>query len=356
MKLIAHSHHDNSAGTEQSYKLYEVDNETTVRRKQTKHDVLPPTLVRDSDFEQFREICGKAVNNQFVFRFIIGLIIINSITMGVATFDSVQNNQSLLTLFETLDTVFLVIFTVELVLQFIYHGFVFFTQGWLLFDLIVISLSWALDGFQVIRAFRIIRALRLVSRIGEMRNIITALSTALPRLSAIILLMCLEMYIFAVMFTTLFKDLYKDGVTEENYFSSLSTTFFTLFQLMTLDSWSSITKEVMTVYPWSWALFIFYIIISSFIVINMIIAVICDSVGEIQRLEMKKTIERVESITSYQESFDAKSNSDIKMLEMKVDRLVSIVEKLLEEKTTTNTTEPTLSGNNKQSEVTHPKL
>ncbi len=336
MKIIMKTNLD-SVGAEQSYKLYETGNETLVGGDKSNFQEISTTTVQDVNLNQFREKCGNAVNNTFAFRFIICLIIINSITMGIATFDSVQNNQTLAKSFETLDTIFLVIFTVELVFQFIYHGFGFVTQGWLIFDFIVISLSWLLDGFQIIRAFRIIRALRLVSRVGEMRNLIAALLSALPRLSAIILLMILVMYIFAVMFTTLFKDLYKDGVTEENYFSSLSITFFTLFQLMTLDSWSSITKDVMTVYPWSWALFIFYIIVSSFIVINMIIAVICDSVGEIQRMEMKRTIDRVESITSYQESFDAKNNSEIKILETKVDRLVAIVEQLLEEKATGTT-------------------
>jgi len=190
--------------------------------------------------------------------------------------------------FETTDKVFLIIFTVELGLQFIYHGFQLLLNGWLVFDLIIILTSWSFSSVQIIRAFRIFRALRLVTRIKIMKNLILALFGVMPRMAAIGLMLCLIFYIFGVMFTQLFKDLYFDGYTEYNFFGSLDWTFFTLFQMMTLDNWASVARQVIKVYKWAWAPFTVFVIISGFIVVNLIIAVICDAIGALHADEKAK--------------------------------------------------------------------
>lgn len=81
------------------------------------------------------------------------------------------------------------------------------------------------------------------------------------------------------MFTQLFKDLYEDGYTDANYFGSMDATFFTLFQIMTLDAWAGIARQVMDAYAWAWLPFIIFVIITGFVVVNLMIAVICDSIA-----------------------------------------------------------------------------
>lgn len=107
-------------------------------------------------------------------------------------------------------------------------------------------------------------------------------------MAAIGLMLCLIFYIFGVMFTQLFKDLHAEGKTDHNYFGGLSWTFFTLFQMMTLDDWASICREVTRVYKWAWLPFTSFVIISGFIVVNLIIAVICDSIGALHADEKAK--------------------------------------------------------------------
>jgi hypothetical protein len=107
-------------------------------------------------------------------------------------------------------------------------------------------------------------------------------------MAAIGLMLCLIFYIFGVMFTQLFKDLYEDGMTEHNYFGGLSWTFFTLFQIMTLDNWAPICREVTHVYIWAWLPFTAFVTISGFIVVNLIIAVICDAIGALHADEKAK--------------------------------------------------------------------
>ena len=195
-------------------------------------------------FDQYRRKMGIFINGDRVQYFILALIMINAIMMGVATFPIVKENEATKAIFNQIDRVFLIIFTIESGLQLIYHGWTLFKDGFLVFDMLIVILSWALDGTQVIRAFRIFRALRLVTRVEVMRHLVSAMFAVMPKLGAIFALMSLVFYIFGVMFTQLYKNLSKECYDPESaecydpdgYFSSLPRTLFTLFQIMCLVS------------------------------------------------------------------------------------------------------------------------
>ena len=183
-----------------------------------------------------RKKMGKIVNDNKVQAFILALIVINAIMMGMATFPLVKENPSISSKFELIDQIFLVIFTIESAMQLAYHGWTLFKDAWLVFDLSIVALSWALDGVKVARAFRIFRALRLIGRIDVMKNLIIAVMSVIPGLTGIWMLLLLVFYIFAVMFTQLFKDVSKQYPRQQQYFVGLPETLFTLFQMMTLVS------------------------------------------------------------------------------------------------------------------------
>jgi hypothetical protein len=123
-------------------------------------------------FQAFRYLSGTFVNSEKVQLFIVSLIAINALMMGIATFDFVREDPSLNNAFEIVDQIFLIIFTIELAMQFAYHGWRLLLDGWLCFDLIVIAMSWSFSSVQIIRAFRIFRALRLITRIKVMKNLV----------------------------------------------------------------------------------------------------------------------------------------------------------------------------------------
>ena len=303
------------------------------------HISSPPNRLRAAVdvVNQLRYRCGAIVNNENVQFFIVILISINAIMMGLATFDFVEENPDVLNAFETTDKVFLVIFTIELGMQFMFLGWRLLLDGWLVFDLIVVSISWFFEDLQIVRAFRIFRALRLVTRIEVMKNLVVALFGVMPRMGAIGILLFLVSYIFAVMFTQLFGNMYEEGQLSEDYFSRMDYTFFTLFQMMTFDSWSDITREVMAVYKWAWAPFVGYIILTAFVVVNLIIAVICDAISALneahdQKLEeeqqaqqeQEKKEEEEDSVTEEERQMDqaiGRTTQDIKYLEKEVDEL-----------------------------------
>jgi hypothetical protein len=187
--------------------------------------------------DQARRSMGRFINCDRFQYFILSLIMINAIMMGVATFPFVKGNPQTSNVFELIDKVFLVIFTIESGLQLLYQGWFIFKDGFLVFDLLIVILSWALEGTQVIRSFRIFRALRLVTRVETMRNLVSAMFDVMPKLGAIFALLALVFYIFGVMMTQLYKDLSKQGDDPMGYFSSLPRTLFTLFQIMCLVSY-----------------------------------------------------------------------------------------------------------------------
>lgn len=254
------------------------------RHKQTLED-------RRSAFNRFRLTCGKIVNNEIVQIGMIVLIIINAVVMGIATFDFVTDDEATESLFTNIDRGFLIIYTVELVMQFIYFGWHLIQDPWLVFDLVVVVASWAFDlgggdagnQFQIIRAFRIFRAFRLITRIKVLRDLVAAIGEVIPRMTAIGMLLVLIFYIFAVLFTELFKDL----TLSDQYFTSLDASLFTCYEMMTLE-WAGIAREVMEIRSWAWLPFLAFIMITGFMVFNLIIAVICDAVSIIDQVARER--------------------------------------------------------------------
>jgi len=248
-------------------------------------------------FQEFRNKCGVWVNNDRVQLTMVVFIFINAAMMGIATSDVVENDTVMKENFDTTDRVFLWIFSIELGMQFMYHGFQLFFDGWLLFDFIIICISWGLDEYSIVRAFRVFRAFRLVTRVKIMKDLILALLSVMPRMAAIFLMLLLIFYIFAVMFTQLF-DCDQDDYFEackphreefDGYFGSLEMSFLTLFQIMTMDEWSNIVWAYMKVFPfYAYSFIIVFMIICGFIVFNLIVAVICDAIGALDEKEKAK--------------------------------------------------------------------
>ena len=278
--------------------------------------------------KRFRLLCGAVVNHEAVQFFVVILIAINAIMMGIATFDVVTKNPQVEYIFEQVDVAFLCVFTIEIALQLIYHGLKLFLDGWLVFDLTIIVASWSLSSVQIIRAFRIFRALRLVTRIKIMKNLVLAVFSVMPRMNAIGLLLALIFYIFGVMMTLLFKDLYSEGQTEEDYFGHLGMTMFTLFQMMTMDDWAGISRQVIAVYFWSWVPFFAFVVISAFVVVNLIIAVICDAVASLND-NVKSKIHGSYDEDDSQGIPDPSLSEQLKMLEDQVDELCRSQEQVM---------------------------
>jgi voltage-gated sodium channel len=205
-------------------------------------------------------------------RFIIAVILFNAVTLGLETVPWAMDRFSPVLL--TLDHLALAIFVVEIALKLVAMGPRFFTRAWNIFDftIVMISLAPASEGFAVLRAFRILRVLRLMSMLPSMRVVVQALLEAIPGMSSVLALLSLVFYVFAVMATKLF------GAAFPEWFGSIGSSLYSLFQVMTLESWSmGIVRPVMEVYPLAWLFFVPFILLTTFAVLNLFIAIIVNA-------------------------------------------------------------------------------
>ncbi len=213
------------------------------------------------------------------------IIIVNAITLGLETSERAMAAAGPLLIFA--DRVILGVFVLELVARFLVYKGAFFRDPWRIFDLAIVSVALipATGNLSVLRALRILRVLRLVSILPSLRRVVTGFIAALPGMGSIMLLMGLVYYVFSVMATKLF------GASFPDWFGSLGASAYSLFQIMTLESWSmGIVRPVMEVYPLAWMFFIPFIVCTTFTVLNLFIGIIVSAMQA--EHEVEATAER----------------------------------------------------------------
>ncbi|MEA3354253.1 MAG: ion transporter [Campylobacterota bacterium] len=219
---------------------------------------------------------------------IVALIILNGITMGLETSKSIMSDYGVF--INLFDRLVIFIFTIEIILRIYVHRVSFFKDPWSLFDftIVAISLAPASNGFEIFRVLRVLRLFRLITVVPQMRKIILALVKVIPGMASIAGLLMLFFYIFAIMATHLYGDSFP------RWFGTLGESFYTLFQIMTLESWSmGIVRPIMEVDPNAWMFFIPFIFMVTFIMINLIVAVVVDAMSELAADSCEKEDETV---------------------------------------------------------------
>jgi voltage-gated sodium channel len=215
-----------------------------------------------------RDRVEALVEHRRVQQFIIWVIVANAATLGLETSPAVTRDFG--GALHVADRVMLGIFVVELGLRLYAYRWRFFRDSWNVFDFLIVGISLipTAGPFSVLRAMRVLRVLRLISAVPAMRRVVNGLLAAVPGMASIGALLALVIYVAGVMATKLF------GHISPHYFGDLGTTLFTLFQTMTGEAWPDIAREVMAAAPLAWIFFVIYILISSFAVLNLFIAVI----------------------------------------------------------------------------------
>lgn len=222
--------------------------------------------------QQLQQKAQQLVEKNWFSHSILVLILINAILLGLETSATLMQNFGAAILLA--DKVLLSVFVLELLLRIFAYRLNFFKDPWSLFDFAVVAIALmpATGQFSVLRALRVLRVLRLLSIVPSMRRVVSALLGSLPGLGSIAMVLVLIYYVFAVIATKLFGQAFPE------WFGSLGASFYTLFQVMTLESWSmGISRPVMEQYPYAWAFFVPFILIATFTMLNLFIAIIVNT-------------------------------------------------------------------------------
>ena len=220
------------------------------------------------------------VSQPIIQRFIIVLIVVNAAILGMETSPAIMAQWGPLLL--RLDSIILGVFVLEIALLITARGWRYFKDPWGVFDVIVVGIALlpASGPFAVLRALRVLRVLRLVTKLPSMRRVVGGLLSAIPGLGSVFAIIAIVFYVASVIATKLFAQSFPE------WFGSLDASAYTLFQVMTLESWSmGIARPVMEVYPQAWIFFVLFILVSTFTMLNLFIAVIVNAITSAQAQE-----------------------------------------------------------------------
>jgi len=202
---------------------------------------------------------------------LITLILVNAVILGLETSEAIMARWG--AILSAVDGAILAVFVIEIGLRLAVWRGSFFRDPWSVFDFIVVGIALipATGPLAVLRALRVLRVLRLISMLPSMRRVAGGLLAAIPGLGSVIGIISVILYVFAVIATKLFAERFPQ------WFGTLGESSYTLFQIMTLEGWGEIARSVMVVYPIAWLFFIIFILVSTFTVLKLFIAVVVTS-------------------------------------------------------------------------------
>ena len=255
--------------------------------------------------------------------FIVALILINALLLGLETSGAVMAKYHRPILF--VDTVILGVFVLEIVARIAVYKRAFWRDPWSLFDFSVVAIALipATGPFAIIRALRVLRVLRLLTIIPSMQRVVGALISAIPGLGSIALVLLIFYYVAGVMATHFFAEAFPE------WFGTLGQSLYTLFQIMTLESWSmGIARPVMEQFPYAWAFFIPFILVATFTMLNLFIAII---VNAMQRYNEGNTVS--EPVSSDRNETHAISQHELVELRTEIKELRCLLQATINGKT-----------------------
>jgi len=207
---------------------------------------------------------------------VIAVIIISALLVGAKTHNLPTQ---MITILAALDIGITIFFVVEITIRFLAYRKKgeFFKSGWNIFDTIIVIGSLIPaggSGVLIARLLRVFRVLRLVSMVPELRLLINALITAIPRMGYIALLMFVIFYIYAAIGSIVFHEI------NDVLWGDVSISMLTLFSVATFEDWTDVMYETMAVYPISWIYYLTFIFLTAFIFLNMMVGTILEVMSD----------------------------------------------------------------------------
>ncbi len=222
---------------------------------------------------------GTWVESRNVHMFIVAVILLNAVILGLETDRDLMASIGFWLIL--VDKACLVVFLIEIACKLLAFRGLYWRNGWNLFDFAVVAIALVPGSgvWAVLRSLRVLRVLRLLTVIPQLRKVVAAFLHSIPGLSGVMAVMSIFFFTAGVLATNLF------GEDFPHWFGSLGASLYSLFQIMTLESWSmGIVRPVMEVFPWAWAFFVPFIIIATFTILNLFIGIIVSTMQELSTL------------------------------------------------------------------------
>ncbi|MEE9304424.1 MAG: ion transporter [Thiotrichaceae bacterium] len=259
-----------------------------------------------------KKICQIIVASPYFEYFIIALILFNAVLMGLETNDSFYNHYQ--RWFIISNQIILGVFIFEVIIKNIAVAPRFgqyFYNGWNLFDFTIVVLSlipFSAQYAMIARLFRLLRVLRLISVLPQLRLIVTTLLRSIPSMGHVMILLAILFYMYGIVGYHLFHEQLPEQ------WGSLPRTLLTLFTIATLEGWADYLKDSMQVTPWAWVYYISFIVIATFVIINLFIAIVLDNMETAKRETIQQSQDNSNTVLEEIEQLENQLQSLKKLL------------------------------------------
>lgn len=233
---------------------------------------------------QLQETLRKFVESSAFQVGVIVLVLVNAVILGAETLAPVKASYG--TTLMIIDRMIIYAFVLEVFCRFAVQPSAYFRNGWNIFDFVVVAISLiaTTSGLAAIRAFRVLRVLRVVTVIPRMRTVVAALFDAIPGIASVGIILVLIVYIFAVIAANMY------GPAHPEIFGDVFVAMYTLFQIMTLEGWPDIANAVAQTHPRSWIFFLTFVLIATFTMLNLFVAIVVKVIEEDSDQEVRDEI------------------------------------------------------------------
>ncbi|NDJ26797.1 hypothetical protein DMB95_01850 [Campylobacter sp. MIT 12-8780] len=221
------------------------------------------------------------INSKFTNYLISSVVLFNAIILGLMTETNLKQN----TILHNLNNLCLWFFCIEMLAKIVALRLSFFKSKLNIFDLIVIAISASpiLGDLSILRFLRVFILFRLFSTLPQVNFIVSVMLRSLPSVACTGVVLLFVLYVYGVLCVEFF------GVDFPQYFGNLGRSFYTLFQIMTLEGWSeNIVRPILELYPYAWILFVSFILVASFVILNIVVGIIIDTINELKDKEYAK--------------------------------------------------------------------
>ena len=217
---------------------------------------------------------------------IIAVILANAVVLGLQTYPGVVREWG--AALDRLNTVFLGIFVVEIALRLAAYGRRpqdFFRNGWNIFDFVVIGAAFVpgiRDSSTLLRLARLARVVRVVRLLPDVRVLVVAVVRSLPPLLSMVVLTTLTLFVYGMVGWLLFRQ------EEPASWGNIGEAMLTMFVMLTLENFPQYMERGMEIEPWSWIYFVSFVLVAVFIVLNVLIGIVLNSMEEAREIERRR--------------------------------------------------------------------
>ncbi|QKW09746.1 ion transporter [Streptomyces sp. NA04227] len=233
--------------------------------------------------------CRTLTESRWFATTVFVLILANAVLLGVETYDGVLERwEGWLRLAEHS---IVAVFTLEILLRVGAHldrPSEFFRDRWNLFDLAVVLsvfLPVVRENGTILRLLRLARVMRAARFLPQLRIILVAVGRSLPGTVSFLFVGALVLYFYAMVGWVFFAD------ADPEHYGSLGRAVLTLFLLMTLDGLGDAVHAGLEISRWSFLYYASYVLLGSFVLVNVLIGVVLNSLDEARALEEQAAVE-----------------------------------------------------------------